>query len=164
MKKKKNIFQYNLIRDNETLWKIVKLFHPDIPETYVTKKGEVKFTKELIKASAQYMWVTIRFSVKEYGCIDLGITNCKNSTLWGQGVEKIHMKKAIKSGDVKFNVWRFILDKLYKKDEDLTFDKTSHEFINTESYLKRESYVNILTDAGYKLTDVDVWFEYYYSD
>ena len=139
----KTNFQAKIVEDKDTLWAIVKLFHPNIPST----------VKDDLRAYAgNYHWVSIEFMAKEYGKVALCINNCKDSTpLWGDSVTKKDMQKAIKSGNVQFYIWRMWNDKLKKNNDD-------------NERLLTIIYTDILNRAGYQIQTVDEWFRLYYQD
>lgn len=149
-------FQSRLLSDKDAIWDIIKLFHPDIPNTVSSFKGDKIFNvRDKIEVYVKYQWVCISFRIREYGVIDIGITNSNNHTLYGGGITKDDMKDALDNGDVKFRAWRFSLDKIYRENEELA-RKTEKSL----DYMAGR----LLSLHGYKLVEVDEWFDYYYSD
>jgi hypothetical protein len=142
-------FQAKLLSDRGTLWDIVKLFHPTMPDEVENFKGTkiVNIKEERLAAYSKYQWVVIEFRVRTYGLISIGITNVRNSTCYGSGITKQHMSDDIANGNVKFDAWRFSLDKLFNSVRD-----------------KSEQASEILISKGYKLIEVDEWYNYYYQD
>lgn len=149
-------FQNKLLQDKECLWDLVKLFHPNIPDTVVINEGKVLSVKDdKMAAYPRYSWVSVDFRVRGYGLVNFAVNNKENFTLWGNGVTKADMQEALDNGDVTMGGWRISLDKIYKEDPRLS-DKNR----NGLSYLAGR----ILALHGYSLIEVDEWFESYYED
>lgn len=150
-------FQSKLSSDKDALWDIVKLFHPDIPDTVTNVKGTKTYSvkDDKMETYLKYQWVCISFKVRGYGLIDIGINNTENHNLYGSGVTKKDMKEALKNGNVSFAAWRFCIDSIYSKNKELS-DKNRDSF----SYMAGR----LLSLHGYKLIEVEEWYEYYYSD
>jgi hypothetical protein len=147
-------FQQKLSKDKETLWKIVKLFHPEIPNIARTNSGTVNVKNVRMEACLKYTWVSIKFRVRGYGYIDIGMQNSSNSSLWGK-VTKEQMNNALTSGEVKFDIWRFTLDKVYQREE--AYAKATRDRFSNQATV-------ILKEAGYKLIELEEFYESYYSD
>jgi hypothetical protein len=143
-------FQKTLPKDIDTLWDIVKVYHPDIPEE---AKGKVS-------TSLNYDWVCIEFRVKGYGYVAIGVDNCCQYALWGDRVSKADMIKALQDGTVTFRTWRFSTDKLFEKD---IAKSLSPEHKQLENELSDKS-IEILKSAGYKLQSPEEMYHIYYED
>lgn len=138
-------FQKRLSQDKETLWKIVKVFHPEIPDT----------AKERIKEGGLlYDWVTISMRIKGYGYISLGIDNCYQTKLYGPYITKEKMQKALIDGTVTFRIWRFADD---VKSRPYSVTNSLHE-------PEMEEGIKILKEAGYKLQSASEMYKIYYED
>lgn len=149
-------FQEKLLQDKECLWDLVKLFHPNIPDTVKNNKGKELSVKDVrMSAHPHYTWVSIDFRVKGYGSISFAVDNKINSTLWGDRVTKEHMKNAIDKGEVTMGGWRICLDEIYKRDSKLS-DKNRAGL----SYLAGR----ILALHGYSIIELNEWYEEYYED
>ena len=82
-------FQKRLIDDKETLWAIVKIYHPELPDTWETiKSGTMSVKDNKLSAYQKYDWVCIDFRVKDYGLISIGIQNANQSKLFGPNISK----------------------------------------------------------------------------
>lgn len=91
----------------ELLMEIVKFFHPNIPQESLEK----------IQWHTKYSWVCIEFSAKNYGKISLGINNHETSPIvWGP-ISKEMTHNFFESDRIKYRIWRFVDDCLFKTDD-----------------------------------------------
>jgi hypothetical protein len=146
-------FQKSLVNDRDTLWGIVKLFHPDIPEESPTNKGLVSTKDRKLSANVKYDWVVIVFRVRGWGIVSIGINNCHQYKLFGPKITKEDMSKALKDGTCTLRTWRFCMDK-----------KSSSTKIGAEEEECCKQAVELLKSRGYKLQSVEEMYEIYYSD
>jgi hypothetical protein len=152
---KNTIFQSKLIEDKECLWDLVKLFHPNIPNTVESNKGIMLSVKDKVIASSKYTWVNISFKVRGYGLIDFAVDNKTNHTLMGNRVTKKDMQEAINNEQVTISGWRTCLDKVYVEDPNL-----SDENRDGLSFLVSRT----LALHGYSIITIPEWYESYYED
>lgn len=147
-------FQSDLVKDKDTLWDIVKIFHPDIPEEVTTRAGHKRIVKNHMKASAHphYSWVEIEFRVLGYGYVHICLDNKTNTSLCGSGVMKSDMQEALDLGKVSITAWRIVNDKGYKNEYPRIVGKEELET------------VALLLSRGYSLISADEWYYYYYQD
>jgi hypothetical protein len=150
-------FQKILSRDKETIWKIIKVFHPNIPE--VDKKG--KSLKESIEISTPYDWVAIGLNYPG-GRVHISITNCKHH-FYGSSITSKNYIEAVEANKVRFNVTVHSMDSTYE-EIDYNYDKNLEEFINSVSWIKYPEYRDILVNAGYDLKPTKEFMRYYYED
>jgi hypothetical protein len=155
-------FQKKLMNDLDTLWGIVKIYHPDIPEHTTTNKGEQLNVKEKkLSAYLKYDWVCIDFRVKGYGLISIGVDNCNQTGLFGPRISKQQMSKALRDGTCSIRTWRFSLDSKYKS---FTPEKGSWNTRSEAEEALDQKAVELLTSKGYGLQSVDEMFQIYYED
>jgi len=154
-------FQRKLIKDIDTLWVIVKLFHPSIIESFEYKKDKqifTKQTKDTINAYWHYDWVCIDLKVPGYGNVRIGINNSAQYKLYGPRVTKEEMKTALEDGTIFFDVWRFAGDTGgVKNDKDPLADRKYDEPAKIAA-------VELLKSKGYTLQSVDEFYKIYYAD
>lgn len=102
------ITKFQTTVSKELLKKIVKFFHPTLTEEQLDK----------IRWGIKYSWVTISFSVKDYGYISLGINNHEimEGILFGP-ITKEEVKRIFKDKRVGYKIWRFVDDCLFEKDD-----------------------------------------------
>ena len=149
-------FQKRLLADTETLWAIVKLLHPDIPDTFIGKKDKViDVKKDRLAAHLRYDWVCIEFRVRGFGQISIGISNAKNYKLMGPNVTKAQMTTALLDGTITMKVWRFTLDKWYDQDA-IVLSKPEEPILAQAAQL--------LYNQGYTLQSPDEMYGIYYSE
>jgi hypothetical protein len=144
-------FQQTLSKDTETLWKIVKLYHPDMPNICRTNSGHADVKTQRMKTNLNYTWVCIDFRVRDYGSISISIQNSRHM-MWGQ-ISKQYMESQMHT--VKFDSWRVCLDEVYKRTPKASDD--SRELLSLKT-------AEILKEAGYKIIELDELYEYYYQD
>lgn len=144
----KTHFQQTLPKDIETLWLIVKMYHPNIPDE----------AKEKLNTYLHYDWVCINCKVRGYGYINIGIDNACNYTLWGPNISKQDMIKAIENGEVTFRTWRFSMDKLFNRNI-----PRPKEYEEKQEVLSQAS-ASILKAAGYRLQSPSEMYVIYYED
>ena len=143
-------FQEQLLSDPDTLWDIVKIMHPGIPDTVTNNKGENLDVKEVrMKAKALYNWVVIEFRVKGYGMICIIIDNSYSlDFLHGPNITKERMQEVLDKGRVEFRVSRSVLDKdHYPYNPFETFDAV----------------ISLLKEK-YSVINADEWYSYYYRN
>lgn len=145
----KTEFQRKLVKDKETLWTIVKIFHPDIPETFETKNGPLSVKDNKLCAYLKYDWVCIEFRIKSFGVVSLGIDNCHQWELFGPKITKNMMQKALNDGTCKFHVWRFTRDEMSAAGQSKELEAAA---------------IDILKKAGYSLQSVSEMYKIYYED
>ena len=154
--KKGTKFQQTLPGDKETLWKIVKLFHPDIPDEFVNRKSIRRSIKDEFMTAypGNYDWVSIRFKVPGYGDISLGINNAHQvrNKFWGPDWTLQEFKIGFQEGEFDFRIWRFVDDTLYINSLDLSKDEL------------HDQYVEILKSAGYELQSPQEFYHNYFKD
>lgn len=91
----------------ELLQEVVKFFHPNIP----------KDALERIRWHTKYSWVCIEFRAKDYGYISIGINNHDvHPVIWGP-ITKDFTHELFESGRVRYRIWRFADDCLFKKED-----------------------------------------------
>lgn len=168
-------FQERLSKDYETLWKIIKLYHPDIDDKHFER---FKSVPTQVKGGAwkninksvylKYDWVIIDFNIRGYGRISLRIENCKNSGgalgigLFGPRVTKKDMQNAIDQGNVEMYIGRFADDKVYREQE--IKDASTPDYLKEKDPEALAAGIQVLKDAGYTIQSVDEWYKIYYSD
>jgi len=149
-------FQRKLIKDLDTLWEIVKIYHPTLPDLAISRKGNEYSWKEKMRAYWHYDWVCIEIiKIPDYGSVHIGINNSQNYTLYGPRVTKAEMKTAIEDGSITMDVWRFAGDAGNRKD---TLDQRKLDAP------QKEKAVELLYSKGYTLQSVDEFFKIYYKD
>lgn len=149
-------FQKRLLADTDTLWQIVKLMHPDIPETQVANKAKVLSVKnDKLKARLHYDWVCIDFHVRGWGDVSIGVDNSRNHKLYGPHITKQQMADSLKDGSTSMNVWRFVNDK--KHDPNAILESKPEE-----PCIKLA--VELLYTKNYKLQSADEMYEIYYAE
>lgn len=123
---------------------IVKIWHPDL---------SIEQIVERIKCGpSSYCWCEIKFKVKGYGNVQLGISNYNCHTLWGS-VSRQSMIEAKERGEIKFHVWRFAMDKLYDNEKYGSPERKVLEDASAQYLLKH-----------YKIMSIDEFFNQYYED
>lgn len=142
-------FQAKLISDKDTLWNIVKLFHPELPDEVPNNAGMISVKDVRLCAYTNYDWVCIEFRARGYGLISIGVENCNdvNFKHLGMGHKLEDFQRTLDEGGVAFRAWRFAMD---CKSDDGNPDVAE--------------YTKILTDAGYELQSAKEWYDYYYKD
>lgn len=143
-------FQQRLLKDRQTLWDIVKLFHSDIPDYVLTTKERLLNVPLMMEGGINYTWVTIGFNVPNFGRIDIGIENKAGSSLYGSGINK----DMIKAEQVKlsFRAWLFVGDVKYKH-------------LSDEQIALLQPKINeLLKSRGYRVIEVDEFYKDYYQD
>lgn len=111
---KKNQFQKFLTnKENFHIIKeVVKLYHPNLKETYVDKKGKEKSVWDSIKVYLKFDWVCISSDK-----IDIGIEFevRKNGQIIMSGPKPLSdFENAFQTS--KFRAWRFVSDSKYSKE------------------------------------------------
>lgn len=104
-----NNFQRDMLKpeNRHVAWEIVKLFNPDIPDTYITKKGIERKSIDKMDVRYLYDWITIKSNQYEIG-VEFYIS------LWGPGWKLNHFEQQLKINT--FRAWRFALDCKYDPD------------------------------------------------
>lgn len=145
-------FQQQLPKDIDTLWEIVKIWHPEIPDTWETKRSGIMSVKEnKLNPYCKYSWVCIDFRLAGYGQVSIGIDNGNNYSLYGPRTTKDDIRQAMAKGLITIRTWRFSLDKLSREDE-------SQDEVNNQRTTE------LLKQKGYTIQSVDEFFDDYYSD
>lgn len=134
----------------EDLVAVTKMLHPEL---------DINVIEQRIKYNTSYTWVVVEFRVKKYGSIDFAISNHdqKIGGLSGDGITKVHIKKALQSGNIYFRCWRMTCDKLYDKDA------TGREIFHNQyepAILEVQKYMS----ERYELPTVDEFYNNYYTD
>jgi hypothetical protein len=166
-------FQEKLSKYYNTLWKIIKLYHPDVDDKHFDKFKSVpvqlkggRWTHVNKTVYLKYDWVVIDYHIRGYGDISLRIENCKNSGgslgigLFGPKVTKKDMLNAIAQGNVQMYIGRFANDKLYSDTNEMGIK----EYLEEKDPIALELGIQILKNAGYTIQSVDEWYKIYYSD
>lgn len=149
-------FQKDLSADKETLWAIVKLLHPDIPETFIGNKDRViSVKKDRLACNLRYDWICIDFQVRGWGQVAIGIDNSRNYKLYGPHITKKQMAASLLDGTTTMNVWRFVNDKGHDPDHIIESKPEEPGIIAA---------VKLLYDRGYKLQSADEMYEIYYEE
>lgn len=152
-----SFFQQGLVNDRETLWKIVRVFHPDVPDS-----ARISFL-----ASLKYDWVKVKADVKRYGTIAIGINNC-NHIMSGDSIDESSYEFALQDKMVEFLAWRFVSDRFYREKHEEA--KRVREKVNgiyvesSEPFRLLPVYKKILVSAGYRYKSTDEFLEYYYRN
>lgn len=150
-------FQEGLVSDRETLWKIVKVFHPDAPDS----------AKENFTAYLKYDWVTVKVDVRGYGTIAIGINNC-NHNMSGDSIDERSYEFALEDKMVEFQAWRFVSDRFYGEKEaeaEMLRQKPKGDYESFfESFRLLPTYKKILVSAGYRYKSADEFLQYYYKN
>jgi hypothetical protein len=139
-------FQKRLMADKATMWKIVKMFHPDLDDSHESK----------LQAHPRYHWVCIDFDVTNYGTVSIGVDNGNNpAVLMGPDITKEQIKAAIKSGKISMQVWRFANDSYFKKNPGVVLepDRTTLS----------EAAVSLLKARGYLIQTADEFYYWYHK-
>lgn len=141
-------FQRNLTEDKDTLLKIVKIFHPDIPDSITTKQGITIPLQVIITPDEKYDWVIIYGKVQGYGTVSIGISNSNHYSLFGPKITKEDITEALIDGSIHFRLWRFV--------DDLLSDTTNGTM--------EEEAIDLLKQKGYTLQSVEEFYKIYYKD
>lgn len=130
-----NNFQKSLILNEECIWEIVKMFHPDIKES----------SKKKIKAYTKYDWICI-----EGPGISIGVEfECHLMS----GKKPLHLfEQELKNN--KFTCWRFVDDSRYKLEKEHEYLKTLYKNVLNDILAKH----NISKPTAKQISD------YYHSD
>jgi len=171
MMKYETHFNRTFIHDVDSIIKIIKIFHPDIPDFILQVEVQGRFNTGGISRSnairvkqGNYDWVTLEGKIKDYGQVAIGIDNCHNSTLFGPKITRDHMRKAIEKGDVTFKVWRFAHDIGSKNDPILVMNPIDRILTPFPDLTEEEKAIEIIKKAGHRLQSVDEWYKLYYQD
>ena len=150
------IIQNKLSNDLETCRKLITLFHPKCP--YIDDKQLSNMCR-----NGNYHWVEIVGNVKDYGKIDLIISNKDDtSNLIGGGHTIKGFEK--RQHQLQFSIWRSTLDVNYVSSNYSVFDHTINEFTDNESYILRPKYTSILKESEYETMTSTEWMDEYYSN
>jgi hypothetical protein len=117
-----NRFQKHLLQpeNRHIIWKIMKLYHPDLNETWVSKSGKTHNVLDWTDVFAKYNWVTITFK----HIVDIGVKFIVPFSGRGWKIDDFERT----AGNSKFKAWRFISDSKY---EEPAWDAESREFITS---------------------------------
>lgn len=159
-------FQKTLIKDTETLRDIVKLFHPCCPDKWVSSTGNTKYdlldmlsfenreARQMLNSNiypvyCHYDWVCIRIHPREYGRIDICVSNYydKECKLWGPHITGNDYLEQLKLNNIAFKGWT-------TTRLDCGKGSTVGQIDMTMFFLAR----------NYKFKDVSEFLEYYYRD
>lgn len=152
-------FQRKLIKDIDTLWEIVKIFHPDLPDSAISRKGNNYSWKDKMRVYEHYDWVCIEINkIPNYGSVNISISNSQNYKLYGPKVTKAEMKTALEDGTITMDIWRFAGDDGYKDRTLNTIDERALDLG------KKERGIELLKSRGYTLQSVDEFYKIYYED
>lgn len=153
-------FQTTLINDKETLWEIIKIYHPGIPEYTQYKKKLVSVKDVILKVRPHYSWVNIEFNVKEYGYISFTINNMDSDhSIWGNKHTLANFEQYIKQKKLTFRVWRFYDDCQFVNSDPLAKEKTYKEKLDG---IREIEIIQLLKNKGYKIATAQEWFNNYY--
>lgn len=135
----------------KALWSIVKLFHPDIPDYYLTNKGKEINVKQCMQVRVKYSWVTVYLKYQPIGqnyirFASIGIDFRHN--FFGAGITMEHFKESYhKSG--YFEAWRFFDDYYYSR---------------SDSFLQREKVDYLFKTFNVPKPTPKQMYDYYFRD
>jgi hypothetical protein len=147
-----NSFQNYLLNPNNKyiIWEIVKLYHPDIPETTTSKKGIISKTIDKIKIYPKYDWICIEYNYN--GKIAIGLEFEVN--LLGIGWKIEDFVKQYNNN--KFKAWRFSDDSKYIPTD---YSKEESERISNDPDIN-----DLLISFNVPKPTPEEMIKYYYED
>jgi hypothetical protein len=104
-----NNFQKDMLKpeNRHIAWEIVKLFHPETPDTFVSRKGVEYKCIDKMQVYSKYDWICISFMMKDIKC-DIGME--LPTKFYGTGWKMKDFEKQMKN---RFRAWRFSMDSKY---------------------------------------------------
>lgn len=149
-------FQLSLCNDIDTLYDIVKIYHPYI-ELY-----DIDKIKSFLKVDLRYDWVMVRLNYKnKIGelKISLGIENGNVQPIICSGNKPMRVfEEALANNQVSFRVWRFADDILYNRES--VFDEDVAQVNRDLSNQAAE----LLKSRGYSVQSAKEMFTIYHED
>ena len=147
-----NNFQKSLIANEDCVWDIVKLYHPDILDEYPNKYKEKSIlTRNRLKTYSKYDWIIIKLYVQTHIKVSLGIRfECNLMS----GNKPLHLfQQELENG---FRTWRFVDDSKYEKDGGI-------EYKSLET-LRNSLVNNILSNYSILKPTAKQMSDFYHSD
>jgi hypothetical protein len=149
-------FQLTLGNDRDTLYDIVKIFHPYI-EVY-----DIGKIKSLLSIELRYDWVTVKLRYKnKLGelNISIGIENGNvQPMIYGGNKPMSVFEDALDNNQVLFRAWRFVDDILYNRES--VFDENIAQVNRDLSNQVAE----LLKSRGYTVQSAKELFTIYHED
>ena len=149
-------FQLSLCKDRDTLYDIIKIYHPYIEQYDIDK------IKSFLNIELRYDWVTVKLNYKnKIGelKISLGIENGNVQPIICSGNKPMYVfQDAIDNNQVSFRVWRFVDDILYNRES--VFDEDIAQ-VNRE--LSNQA-ASLLKSRGYTVQSAKEMFKIYHKD
>ena len=111
--------QFQSSPDIVLLRDIIKTFHPSLSDEQL----------HAFKWTTRYNWITIQYSVKNYGYISIGI--CNHQTTGGivyGPISKEFVDQLLRDKRIGYRIWRFV--------DDCLFDRESENIQNDEEMFK----------------------------
>lgn len=145
------LFQTILQEDNDTLWEIVKIFHPNAPDNH----------KHRMVVSVKYDWITVKLSYYATSNaiqVSLGIHNAQAFHISGGNKPIKVFEDALTNNEVSFRIWRFTDDTLYKEYTDEPFGEGPGD----QDCCKEA--VELLQSRGYDLQTAFEMYTIYHQD
>lgn len=147
------LFQTLLPEDKDTLWDIIKIFHPDARD----------IEKHRMVVSIKYDWVMVKMSghtdTTQPVQISLGIENSSLHPMIYGGPKPIKVfQDALDNNQVSFRVWRFADDDKYLKDQTGVLDQ-----LKLDTELRKQA-VELLKSRGYDLQTAFEMYTLYHQD
>jgi hypothetical protein len=114
-----NNFQKSLLLNEKCIWEIIKLYHPDILDSYPNKYKEGSILiKNRLKVTTRYDWIVIELHVQTHIKVSLGI---KFECHLMSGNKPLHLFQQELDNNI-FRCWRFYDDSKHKDEKGIEYD------------------------------------------
>jgi len=148
-----NNFQKAMLNNKDVAWEIIKIYHPDILESYSNNYNDkIITTKDRLKISIKFDWVVIELMVQKHIKVSIGIEfQCHLMS----GDKPLYLfEKELRNN--KFRSWRF-----YDDSKFILENKEEYKYLKV---LYNNIVNNILNKNKIPKPTAEQMSDYYHSD